>query len=137
MRRKKYGINNSFLILGFLLVSAILLFVNERWIEDEFLNNLIMTLAISGITTGIFSFLSFLIEKKDVMEILKSSFCIINKTQKYGLKDIDKGFPFDDEKIASDFVESKTIYILMNDGKNFFSSQTELLKKRYSVPDFL
>lgn len=141
-------------ILVFLIVSVTLLFFNERWVKDDFIYNLLMTMAISGLTTGLYSIMSAVIERKNmaeilqsekqeiteilesekqgVMDILQSCFYIANRCQKYGLKDIDKQFPLENEKIKSDFIESETVYILMNDGKSFFSSQGELLKKRYS-----
>lgn len=139
----KYNGRKAVWILVFLICCVALLFFNERWVKDEFLYNLLMTIAISGLTTVIYSIVSSLIERKSVTEILQSEkqeiteilqSCIqtANRCQEYGLKDIDKRFPLENEKIKSDFIESETVYILMNDGKNFFSSQGELLKKRYS-----
>lgn len=116
-----------------LIISTTGLFVNERYVGDEFVYNLLMTLAISGITTAVFSLLSDLFEDKSVEELLKEQFSILGICQEYGLIDIKKSFPFEDKEIKKDFIHSDKVYILMNDGKSFFSSNTELIEARFKM----
>lgn len=132
MNRKKLSNNKlHLLILVILIVSISILFINERWVKDAFLNNLLMALAISGITTGTLTIFSSLFEKENVMELLQTNFSVLKKCNKYGLKDIEEDFPFKDERIKDDFINSETVYILMNDGKNFISSNNEMINSRF------
>lgn len=127
---KKQKINQTILILVLLIVALLLLFINERWVTDEFISNLFMAIATSAFTTGLFSIFSSFIEKQNMEEKIYSAFPLIKTCNNYGLIDISSKFPFDNEEIKTDFIDSDKVYILMNDGKNFISTNIELITKR-------
>ena len=60
-----------------------------------------------------------------------SFFSITQRCNEYGLTDIVSSFPFDDEKFKKDFIDSKKVYILMNDGKNFITSHINMIYDRF------
>ncbi len=128
---KRIKISQGMLVSIFLIVALGLLFINERWITDEFISSLLTTIAVSGITTGIFSIVSSWIDKQNMEEKVYSAFPMINVCNKYGLVEISDKFPFDNDEIKKDFINSKKVYIVMNDGKNFITNNTNMIDERF------
>lgn len=128
---KKMKITQGMLASVFSIVALCLLFISERWITDEFISSLFMTIAISAITTGVFSIFSASIEKQNMEEKVYSAFPVIKKCNEYGMINITSSFPFDNVEIRKDFIDSKEVYVLMNDGKNFISDNIDMIRERF------
>ena len=62
--------------------------------------------------------------------LIKNFLPICNKCQQYGLIDILDCFPMEDKEFRNEFVVSKEFILVMNDGKQFFSNNSELIDKR-------
>lgn len=121
---EKPRLRKIILILGTFLVSIIVLLVGEKWIKETFFQNLFTAIGVSGITTGMFSIFSSALEIKNMTEIVHSDFKILDVCNSYGLKYIGDHFPFDETELEDDFINSKEVFVLMNDGKNFLSEKT-------------
>lgn len=124
---KKTGI-----ILGYYALSFLLFFLSEKWISEVFIKQLCVAIGVAGITTATFSVLSSVIDKDTTLNFLHKTFPFIKKCMYYGLKNIDLTFPLHDELIQKDFVNSKKMYIVMNDAKAFISNHTALFEQRLS-----
>lgn len=114
------------------IIAVVTLLINERYIKakDVMIYNLIMTVAITFLTTAIFSFFSDLFPSNDVEKIAYQNFSVLKFCQEYGLQGIYEKFPLERQEIEKDFIESKELYIVMNDAKAFISSNMPLLEKR-------
>ena len=77
--------NKIFIIICDVAVCSVLLFVNERWVCDKFLNQLLMTISISGLTTAMFSFITSKIDKDNIVTLLRQSFPFIKQCVGYGM----------------------------------------------------
>lgn len=128
---KKIKISQGMLVSIFFIIALGLLFINERWVTDEFISSLLTTIAVSGVTTGIFSIISSWIDKQSMEEKVYSAFPVIKKCNEYGMINITTKFPFDNIEIKRDFIDSKEVYILMNDGKNFISTNIDMISERF------
>ena len=131
MRKNK---SKTLVFLSCVIVAVGALFINERYMKakDIMIYNLIMTVAITLLTTAIFSFFSDLFRSNDVEKIASQNFSVLKYCQEYGLYGIYEKFPLEIEEIERDFINSKEIYIVMNDAKAFISSNMPLLEKRIS-----
>lgn len=114
------------------IIAVIVLLINERYIKpvDIMIYNLIMTVAITLLTTAIFSFFSDLFSSNDVEKVAYQNFSVLKFCQEYGLQGIYEKFPLEIQEIEKDFIDSKELYIVMNDAKAFISSNMPLLEKR-------
>lgn len=128
---KKIKISQGMLVSIFLIVALCLLFINERWVTDEFICSLLTAIAVSSVTTAIFSLVSSWIDKQNMEEKVYSAFPVIKKCNEYGMIDITTKFPFDNIEIKKDFIDSKEVYVLMNDGKNFISTNIDMISERF------
>lgn len=124
-------LNQGMLVSIFLIVALCLLFINERWVTDEFISSMFTTIAVSAVTTGIFSIVSSWIDKQNMEEKVYSAFPVIKKCNEYGMINIATKFPLDNIEIKKDFIDSKEVYVLMNDGKNFISTNIDMISERF------
>lgn len=132
MKKGKRRFSNWLLniVIIIMLISVVILFINERWVADEFLHSLLLAIAISAMTTGIFSIFNVIIEN-----LSDNRFSVLKKCDEYGLVDILTKFPLNDETIKKDFLHSKDVIIVMNDGKNFISANSALFNQRLDIKD--
>lgn len=121
---------NIICLIG-ILISFLLLFINEHYFKklDDVLYNMLLTISITLLTTSIFSFISNFFTN-DVDTIASNNFTILKCCQNYGLTGIYQTFPFDNDLIKKDFVNSKEVYIIMNDAKAFISDNITLFNER-------
>lgn len=126
--------NNSKTLILFacFCVSLAALLINERYIKnlDTVIYNLILTIAVTILATALISFITDKFTTNNVEEILNRNFSALKSCQEYGLISISDSFPLTNEDIKKDFINSKRIYIVMNDAKAFISSNTLLLEER-------
>lgn len=125
---KKY--KTIILVLSTMLISLIILVINIQFVDNELISNLLNTIAISAMTSGVFSIFSNLIKRDSIEGILEKYFPVISTCKEYGLDNIYTRFPLDNIKIQEDFINSENIYIVMNDGKSFISNNISLFNKR-------
>lgn len=113
-------------------VSITMLFINERYIKDLdiVIYNLILTIAVTIFATALISFITDRFSANSVDEILNRNLLGLKECRVYGLIGIFDSFPLTDKNIKNDFINSKKIYIVMNDAKAFISSNTLLLEER-------
>lgn len=128
---KKIKISQGMLVSIYIIVALCLLFINEKWVTDDFISSLFTTIAVSAITTGIFSIISSRIDRQNMEEKVYSAFPVIKNCNDYGMISILSKFPFDNIEIKKDFIDSKEVYILMNDGKNFISTNIDMINERF------
>lgn len=124
--------NNSKILILFVCacISAVALFINERYINDTVIYNLILTIAVTILATAFISFITDIFSENNVEEILNRYLVGLKECRDYGLIGIYDSFPLTNENIRKDFLNSKTVYIIMNDAKVFLSSNTLLLEER-------
>jgi hypothetical protein len=108
------------------IISIIVLAITFTNVSQDFpfLKNFFQTLSTSFLVTIIVSTLAR-------YENIKSNE-ILESANEYGLYGVYKDFPLNIKEIEEDFVKSKNVYINMNDGKNFISSNSNIIKKRLS-----
>lgn len=115
-----------------IIVSLVMLFINESFIKN--LNNvvyiLILTIGVTLSTNSVAAFISDKFKDNELNEIAKQNFSALKYCQDYGLIGIYKGFPLEDEYIKNDILNSKNLYIIMNDAKRFISDNTLLIEQR-------
>lgn len=122
--------NKYFTMMVYVAIAFIILFVNQRWVTDELLNKFLTAISISLLTTATFSFITSKIDKQNMVYLLSGSFPFIKKSLEYGLININSSFPLNDETVRNDFINSKKVYIVMNDAKAFISNNAALFEER-------
>ena len=131
MKRKHGAI---ILILASSCLSATLLFITERWINDDFIVSLLSALAVAGITSSTFSIISKLIDERNLNSTIQEYFPILNKIIDNAIIDYGTDYFFDREDFRNDFLHSKSVTIVMSDGKLFYTDNHKLLLKRLEKP---
>lgn len=113
-------------------ISLAMLLINERYLKglDAVFYNLTLTIAVTIFATALISFITDKFSANNVEEILNRNLLGLKECRTYGLIGIYDSFPLTNEDIKKDFINSKKVYIVMNDGKAFISSNTLLLKER-------
>lgn len=115
--------------------SFLILFLNECFVKD--FNNIIyillLTIGVTLSTNAVAAIISDKFKDNDINEIASYNFSVLKSCQEYGLIDIYKGFPLDDNTFKEEVIHSKSFYLVMNDGKNFISNNKELLEKRIAI----
>lgn len=113
-------------------ISLATLFINERYIKglDDVIYNLTLTIAVTILATALVSYIADKFSANSVEEILNRNLLGLKECRAYGLIGIYNSFPLANEDIKNDFINSKKIYIVMNDAKAFISSNTLLLEER-------
>lgn len=113
-------------------ISLILIVVNDRFVKnfDDLIYNLILTIAVTVLSTALIFSITEMLNTNHAEEILNRNFSVLKVCHRYGLIDIYDHFPFTNEDIEDDFINSKKIYIIMNDAKSFISSNIPLMEKR-------
>lgn len=121
-----------------LLIGFVSLFICNNYLEDEFLDSLMTTFGISIISSGIFSFIMSSLQIKSIEQIIEESLTVVGDCNKQGLVSISDFWPFDNEAFKRDFIESKHVIILMNDGKRFLNNEKtyDALTKRLKQKAF-
>lgn len=89
-----------------------------------------LTIAVTILTTALISFITDKFATNNVEEILNRNFSVLKECQEYGLISIHDSFSLTNEDIEKDFLNSKKVYIVMNDAKAFISSNVLLLEER-------
>lgn len=114
-----------------ILISVLLLFLNEHYFKDldDLLYNMLLTVSITLLTTSVFSVISNFFTN-DVDTIASLNFSVLKSCQTYGLIGIYPTIPLNDNTIKEDFVNSKKVYIIMNDAKAFISDNMNLFNDR-------
>lgn len=127
---KKTNTSTIILVLAMLFISVLILFINKQYVADEFLSDFLKALSISGIVTGVFSFISERLHTNRVEEILKNELPVLQDTSNIGLNSILYDWPFSLDGFKNDFIKSKDVYVIMNDGKAFLSKFTTQFSER-------
>ena len=104
-----------------ILISFFILLINERYIKDldSLFYNILMTIAVSILTTAVISFITERYVPNQIDEIVSERFCVLKDCQDYGLYGIEESFPLretENNKIREDFLKSESVTIVMNDG---------------------
>ena len=131
MYKKIHNLKTDRLLLSYVGVSLFVLVIVYNFPQNEFVNNFLTALAVSGLTTATFSFLSSKLERENVATMMEEIFRLLKDIEDYGLIRIDSRFPLEDEHIKNDFLHSEVVYIVMNDAKNLFSDNEDLFAKRF------
>ena len=122
----------SYQLLILEVISLAILFVNESFFIN--INNtiyiIILTIGVTLSTNVLAAYISDKYKNNDLNDIAAKNFVVLKSCQDYGLINIQKEFPLDSEEIQNDFVDSKNVYIIMNDAKRFISDNTLLIEKR-------
>lgn len=109
-----------------IIMSLLLLFINEHFMKaDAVFYNLILTVAVTLLTTSIISWLSDKFLDNSINEIASTNFSVLKDCQEYGLTGIYSSFPLDIPQIKKDFSQSRDLYVVMNDAKAFISSNMQ------------
>lgn len=91
MRRIK---NKTIILLICIIISLILLFLNEHFIKSDLVfYNLILTVAVTLLTTAIISWLSDKFLDNRINETAAMNFSVLKNCQEYGLTGIYDKFP--------------------------------------------
>lgn len=121
----------TLVVLIVIIMSLLLLFINEHFMKaDAVFYNLILTVAVTLLTTAIISWLSDKFLDNSVNEIASVNFSVLKCCQEYGLIGIYNSFPLDIPQIKNEFSKSKDVYVVMNDAKAFISSNMPLIENR-------
>ena len=108
-------------------------------ISDRFLQQFVISLLISILTALIVNFITYLIAKNDYKEAYKelvgNNIPFLYKLNNKGLVDFDKVFPLEIDIYRKDFLESKEVTLVMNDGKLFITNNITLFKRRLKEKD--
>lgn len=114
------------------IVSLAVLFINESFLKNvnDTVYIIILTIGVTLSTNVLAAYISDKYKNNDLAEIAANNFEVLKSCQEYGLINIQKGFPLDNELIKNDFINSKNVYIVMNDAKRFISDNTLLLEQR-------
>ncbi len=122
----------SYQLLILEVISLAILFVNESFFIN--INNtiyiIILTIGVTLSTNVLAAYISDKYKNNDLNDIAAKNFVVLKSCQDYGLINIQKEFPLDSEEIQNDFIDSKNVYIIMNDAKRFISDNTLLIEKR-------
>lgn len=139
--------NNTFIAIIGVLISAIALFLNERYLKlDAVMYTFVMTVFITLLTNCIILFISDKFSDNNLNNNVKEINNIINEVSvekfscikyctDYGLEGIYSNFPLNNEIIKNDFINTKNLYIVMNDAKAFISSNITLIEQRVKAVD--
>lgn len=114
------------------IISLLVLFINEsifKYIND-IVYIIVLTIGVTISTNVLAAYISDKYKNNDINEIASDNFNVLKSCQAYGLTNIQKGFPLDDEMIRNDIINSKELYIVMNDAKRFISDNTLLIEQR-------
>ena len=121
----------TLVVLIAIIMSLLLLFINEHFMKaDTVFYNLILTVAVTLLTTSIISWLSDKFLDNSINEIASANFSVLKDCQEYGLTGIYSSFPLDIPQIKNDFSQSRDLYVVMNDAKAFISSNMPLIENR-------
>lgn len=134
--KKKLKNKKTITVIVCMWISFMILFINERHLKqrDEVLYLFILTIGVSFLCTSLMSLIDgFFGNNMD--EIAEGYFKVIKNCHEYGLYGIYENFPLKDEEILRDFVNSKSLYIVMNDSKAFISGNIQLFKKRVEIAE--
>jgi len=128
----KKNISKILILCICICLSLAILFINERYVKtwDIVIYNLLLTIAVTVLSTALISFLSDEFSTNTLEERLTRNFSTLKACQEYGLISIHDNCPLKNESIRKDFINSKEVYIVMNDAKAFISSNTSLLGER-------
>ena len=119
MGRKIHALKTYILFFCYVIISLVILIVVYKYPQNILLNNILMAVAVSGLTTATFSVFSNMLERENMSNMMEESFSLLRDVQDYGLVRIDSRFPLEDEHIKNDFINSEVVYIVMNDAKKF------------------
>lgn len=110
------------------------LFLNERYFKTEvFFYGVIQTICITVLATSIVNVIDYY-WGSSFDKIAKSYFSVLKDCQTSGLVGIYNEFPLTEESLKKSFMDSKNVFIIMNDAKSFISGN-ELLKVRIEKPN--
>lgn len=117
-----------FLILE--IISLVILFFNESFLKN--VNNVMYVIFLTiGVTLSTNVLAAYISDKNNTIdEIASHNFKVLKSCQEYGLINIQKEFPLGDEAIKTDIINSKNVYIIMNDAKRFISDNILLIEQR-------
>lgn len=115
------------------LVIIVCLYFSYK-ISDRFLQQFVISLLISILTALIVNFITYLIGRNDYKEAYKelvgNNIPFLYKLKNKGLVDFDKVFPLEKDVYRKDFLESKEVILVMNDGRLFTTNNITLFRQR-------
>ena len=119
-----------------------LLFFNEIVVTNKY-SELYTTLFTIGITLIVTIVISFIdntcfdneieIATQQNIKTAEENFSVLKDCHDYGLIGIYEKFPITTEEVKNDFINSQSVHIAMNDGKNFFNDNRSLFLERVAI----
>ncbi|WP_196607392.1 hypothetical protein [Pectinatus frisingensis] len=119
-------------MLVFIVAGCACLGITNCFEQKDFSYKFFQTMATAFLVSAPLSIVLSIQSGNSISRILDHVFPINKKCEHYGLVDIEKNFPLNDEDIKTEFIHSKKFYLVMNDGKGFISSNNALFTERLS-----
>ena len=119
--------------LSLMLIDVVFIYFSYK-IKDTITQTIVNSLCISVFTALIVSLITYLLNKNDYedayRELVGINIPFLYKLNDKGLVEFDKTFPLEKEDYKKDFLKSKEVVLVMNDGKRFVSNNITLFKQR-------
>lgn len=134
--KKESELKKIIIFLAVIIICFIVLYCSYTYLNVSVIKLMIESISISIITAMLVSLVSFLIEKNDFeeayKELVQKNLPFLFNLNNRGLVFFGNDFPLEEEIYKKDFLESKEITLIMNDGKKFVTNHIDLFKKRFT-----
>lgn len=121
------------LVIVLLIVTVVSLMVHMKY-DDEIIKNISLAVFSSGVVLIMYELISMTYGdyKEKIFDHLGDAVPLYKESKKYGLDKISNSFYFQNEEDSSDFIDSKFITIVMNDGKRFIDNNSQMFQERFN-----
>ena len=105
-------------------------------IKTQIVLEIVKTISISGFTAFLLSLITQIISKNDfeiqLKDLMEKDLPLLNNLSERGLVGYEKSFPLENDIYMKDFLNSKVVTLVMNDGKRFISNNIDVFRERFS-----
>lgn len=133
MTKKNSKLLATVISLSLMLIDVVFIYFSYK-IKDTITQTIVNSLCISVFTALIVSLITYLLNKNDYedayRELVGINIPFLYKLNDKGLVEFDKTFPLEKEDYKKDFLKSKEVVLVMNDGNRFVSNNITLFKQR-------
>lgn len=111
------------------------MFLNESIVKDfnNIIYTILLTIGVTFVTSALAAYISDEFKDNELNEIANQNFSVLKHCQEYGLVGIYRNFPLEETSIKNDIINSKHLYIVMNDAKRFISDNNLLIEQRIKM----
>jgi hypothetical protein len=132
----KAKLKNVIFALFFIIAGIVILYFNNKYNHDELFLPMLNLIATSIITSALFSIIMNIFSKNyfenELQKLISKEIPFMFRLSQKGLVEYEELFPLKKDIYENDFIKSKSITIVMNDAKKFYSNNITLFRSRFS-----